>query len=47
VEMRAGSRPAPAAVFLLAAVGICAHFATGSRSRSGLGEEVVVTGRSG
>lgn len=33
-EMRGGSRPTPAALFLIAAAGICAQFATGSRSRS-------------
>jgi hypothetical protein len=32
--MRGGSRPTPAALFLIAAAGICAQFATGSRSRS-------------
>ena len=33
-EMRGGSRPTPAAVFFLAAAGICAQFAAGLRSRS-------------
>ena len=33
-EMRGGSRPAPVALFLLAASGICAQFTAGSRSRS-------------
>ena len=33
-EMRGGSRPTPAAVFLLAVAGICAQFAAGLRSRS-------------